>query len=112
MIDTFKLKIIDTLVFNQKRKIYKVFNKHYKDGLKIYIFSSSSVDEGDTLHFWVQGIGIIKVVYENCWNRSFELNFEDRLSKSKNKLFTELLKTIKKNYEDPKWLDAPCNIKY
>jgi hypothetical protein len=111
-IDTFQLKPIDTLFLKKRSLIRRIFKKEYRQGLRIYVFHSTSVEEDDTLHFWVDGIGIIKVVYEDCWRYSFELDFRDYLSNRKNKLFKELLFTIKEKYKDPKWLDAPCNITY
>lgn len=110
VVDTFRLKVVDTLYFNQRRLIKRIFKKNYKKGLKIFVLSSSSVNKEDTLHFWVDGIGVIKVVYRDCWAYSFELNFENRLSKGMNLLFEKLLILIKQKYKDPEWLDAPCNI--
>ncbi|WP_299124864.1 hypothetical protein [uncultured Winogradskyella sp.] len=104
VIDTLNLKLIDSIVFKKKKYIRRIFKKSYRDSLRIYVFSSSGKPNDSKLHFWVQGIGIIKVVDQNCWNCSFELNYEDRLTQRKNKLFSKLLIAIKEKYKDPSWI--------
>jgi hypothetical protein len=110
VIDTVNLKIVDTLYFKKEKLIKRVLKDHDRRGLKILVFTSSYSNDNDTFHFWVESIGIIKVVYLDCWSYSFELNFEDYLPKRKNKLFKKLLMTIKEKYKDPEWFGAPCNI--
>jgi hypothetical protein len=107
--DTFKLTVIDTLVFKNQEQIRKVFGrdgaKKLKD-LQIFVLKSVDANGSIMLHYWTENIGIIKLADEKCWRYSFEM--KDNRTKPIEKLFERLMLVIKSKYNDPNWLSEPC----
>jgi hypothetical protein len=109
--DTFKLTAIDTLLFDNYRLLKKIFGKSELDqqrALKIYVLKSVDRVGSTMLHYWVQRIGIIKLTDEKCWRYSFEM--KDNRTAAIEKMFSQLLQTIKTKYKDPYWLSVPCTV--
>lgn len=109
--DTFNLKVVDTLQFDNYSLIKKVFGKsevEKQKALKIYVLKSVDSVGSVMLHYWVDRIGIVKLTDEKCWRYSFEMK-EDR-TKSMEKMFSQLMQVIKTKYKDPYWLSEPCSV--
>lgn len=108
-VDTFNLRIIDTLFLDNYALVKKVFGKMELDkqkNLKIYVLKSIDEFGSTMLHYWVERIGIVKLTDEKCWRYSFEM--KDERTQLVKRLFAELIEVIKKKYEDPYWLSEPC----
>jgi hypothetical protein len=107
--DTFNLRVVDTLYFDNKHLIKKVFGKNEIGGrgqLKIFVLKSVDKNGSSMLHYWAESIGIIKLTDEKCWRYSFEMN-DDR-TKFIEKMFEKFMQIIKKKYKDPHWPSEPC----
>jgi hypothetical protein len=108
-IDTFKLKVTDTLYFHNKYLIKKIFGKNEignNEQLRIFVFKSVDINGSVMLHYWVENIGVIKLTDEKCWRYSFEM--KDNRTKSIEKMFEKLMRVIKVRFKDPRWPSEPC----
>lgn len=107
--DTFRLKISDSLVFDNYKLIQNIFGEKEKQkSLKIYVLKNIESPSSAMLHFWVERIGILKLSDSDCWRYSFEIT--DRRSKKIEKLLSELSKTVKRKYKDPHWTGDACDF--
>lgn len=109
--DSFKLMPVDTLYFNRRSIIKRVFgdsNASDLSSLKVFVFKSVDKYGSIALHFWVERVGIVKITEEKCWRYSFEI--DDGRSKIISRFFAEIMRIIKTKYKDPYWLSQSCEI--
>jgi hypothetical protein len=110
-VDTFHLTVLDTLIFTNPGLLKNVFGKSEigkQNELKIFVLRSIDSAGSTMLHYWVEGIGIIKLTDEKCWRYSFEMR--DNRTKTIVKMFARLIQVIKAKYKDPYWLSQPCSV--
>ena len=93
---------VDTLYFEDRRLIRRVFRNDTPDKIKITVYQSK--DDPQVIYYFAGHIGLIKIVNPARWDSSYYLI--DTRKKCTLELTSGLNEYIKLHYPDPHWLEV------